>query len=144
MEVRVLSWAPETKYAIIAITVPLGESPPPVDALDESVLRSVIKKCLTKSEKFGVRCVDLEQKIVDIVKQWFEEKKEELSDDFTNTYPQTRPAKQNLLERINNDQVLPLERITYSGSGLAFRRTKVTDHWVGEIYHNVLEDIFRG
>lgn len=125
--------------------MPLGESPlSDVDKLDESVLRVLIKKCLTDSERFGVRCADLENALVEIVMRWFNEKNEELSMDFTSTYPQTRPAKQNLLDRINNDHVFPLDRITASGSGLAFRRTKIADHWVGEIYHNVLERIFRG
>ena len=99
---------------------------------------------MTDSEKFGVRCLDLEERLVEIVTQWFQEKSVDLSDDFTTTYPQTRPAKQNLLDRINNDEVFSLDRITNSGSGLAFRRTKIADHWVGEIYHHVLEKMFRG
>ena len=103
-------------------------------------LTSLIKKLLQESAEYNVDCVDLEEGIIDVVTKWFEDNKSELRENFKESHPQTFPPKQELIDRIR--EVFQLERIKDTGSEPEFRRTKIIDHWVGQIYEKILSKIF--
>ncbi len=103
-------------------------------------LAVVVEAFLQESSQYNVDCLDLGDDIAKIVQTWFAERKNELSKNFKDLHPQTFPPKQDLLDRIR--LALPLDRIHAEGVGLEFRRTKIVDNWVGEIYYKLLKKIF--
>lgn len=105
-------------------------------------LAVVIEEFLQESSRYNVDCLDLKDDVIKIVLDWFEENKEELSENFKDLHPQTFPLKQKLLDSIR--PVLSLDRIHVESVGLEFRRTKIVDNWVGEIYDKLLKRVFKG
>lgn len=105
-------------------------------------LASVIENFLQESSQYDVDCLDLKDDIAKVVSIWFEENKNELVENFKDLLPQKFPPKQKLLEIMR--PILTLDRIHINKDiGLEFRRTKIIDNWVGEIYHRLLKDIFK-
>lgn len=110
--------------------------------INRSELNGVIENFLSESSRFNVDCLDLKDALAEVIMDWFEEYKTELTENFKNLYPQTFQPKQELLERMR--PALPLERIRVGeGVGLEFRRTKIVDNWVSDVYDKLLKPLFR-
>lgn len=109
--------------------------------INPTELATLINVLLKESSQYNVDCLDLKDDLSRVVLEWFEEKKDELAENFKDFYPQTHPPKQELLDKIR--PVFPLDRIHAKGVGLEFRRTMIIEHWVGEIYNEILDKIFK-
>lgn len=117
-----------------------GEPKPVTPELDSALLASVVAASLAESAQYQIDCLDLHDEVVRIIWDWFHAQREELMRNFQEDHPQLFPPKADLMERIR--AVFPVERIHAQGSHPEFRRTKIIDNWVGEIYHQILDPMF--
>lgn len=109
--------------------------------IDLAEINSVVESFLRESEQYDVECLDLKEEVVRTILNWFEDKKDELKENFADLFPQIFPAKQELLDKLR--LILPLDRIHVNDVGLEFRRTKIVDNWVSEIYEKILKKVFK-
>lgn len=108
--------------------------------IDPKKLSALLDVLLQESASYNIDCLDLKEQIAQVVIDWCHDKRVELEDCFKDFYPQTFPAKKELMDRLG--AILSVDRIHVKGSEPEFRRTKILDHWAGEIYYNILGEIF--
>ncbi|MFA6355352.1 MAG: hypothetical protein WCW65_02930 [Candidatus Paceibacterota bacterium] len=109
--------------------------------IDQIFLTEKVHGFLAESEKYGVKCLDLEKDLISSITNWIENNKLKLAEDFKNFSPKTLPLMRELEKLLENK--IDISRIHEGGSTKDFRRIKIVGEWAREIYDSVLISIFK-